>query len=283
MPLYRPLEDSSRLAFSVTTESDVLDLKTEYKKGVSTSYEYAKDLASFANHLGGTILVGAIEKDGVLLRYKPMKLDDFQRVRDGFSNAATNKCFPKPTHSSTPLGVDGGYILAINVEPSVSSLIGVRVTTSKTHEGKEEAEAFVFPKRVAQHTTFLRPDSFPMHMLPELRRIVILLNAVEKTVPVLLIRETVDPDDAGDDRSYLFLEEINEQTNTVVFRPASEGEEPVNLVVYPLDQIRTVFRRSDDWLVHMGYVPDGNVTTGTARRLQRAIEGTRAEMFKRRR
>lgn len=36
------------------------------------THELAKDVAAFANHLGGTVLYGAIEKDGLLERYEAL-------------------------------------------------------------------------------------------------------------------------------------------------------------------------------------------------------------------
>ena len=63
MSLFQPLAETSRLPdVGEGYERATLDLKLkgEVKKG----FHLAKDVAAFANHLGGTLLIGAKEKDG---------------------------------------------------------------------------------------------------------------------------------------------------------------------------------------------------------------------------
>ncbi len=60
MPLFRPLIKPWPLPSigAANTERAVLDWKTRLAE---KSFERAKDIAAFANHLGGTLLIGACE------------------------------------------------------------------------------------------------------------------------------------------------------------------------------------------------------------------------------
>src|SRR5258706_6441754 len=65
------------------------------------AFEYAKDVAAFSNHLGGTLVIGATE-DGHLREYAGLTDDEATAGRQSFSNAVADSCIPRPVVDFSP-------------------------------------------------------------------------------------------------------------------------------------------------------------------------------------
>jgi len=65
-----------------------------------------------------------------------------------------------------------GFVVAVNVNPTPLSPVGVRWNDDP------KSAAWAFPLRTTTHTTYLSPTELPMLMVPEVRRVAILLDAI---------------------------------------------------------------------------------------------------------
>lgn len=107
-------------------ESDRLEFKREFWTGSGWQEELAKDLAAFANHRGGTVVVGLHEKDEVALGHSGVsfKKQPEQRIRQ----ALHRHCWPQEAvqvsveHNKSP----EGELLVIDVEPWAHGVVAVR-------------------------------------------------------------------------------------------------------------------------------------------------------------
>src|SRR5258708_6219854 len=115
--LYQPVRTLADLReIELSTEGRSLDFKGAADP--AEWWELAKDIAAFANHVGGTILVGAAEQaDGTAVFpgvAEPMAKD----LAREYENAAKDKCKPRPLISIDAIQLASDkVVVAINVEP----------------------------------------------------------------------------------------------------------------------------------------------------------------------
>src|SRR5687767_2893109 len=95
MPRFTPMKPPTLPRVGQAIEKLVLEFKAA--PNFSTPYEFAKDIAAFANSLGGTILVGGIEQNGVVAHYKDLARDTCAKARRSYEDAARDWCFVTPT------------------------------------------------------------------------------------------------------------------------------------------------------------------------------------------
>ncbi len=175
MPVFTPISQLDDLpAESRGYERFTLDLKAEHAQG--SAFERAKDMAAFANHLGGSIVIGIPEVDGQAGRWKPLEPKAVNAAERDYSQALS-LCHPPPVMTPDKVAVPGGTILAINVWPYPAQVVAVRLSSS----GHKDfgGDSYVFPLRTSTQTTYLRPENLPMFMEPRIRRVVILLSAIK--------------------------------------------------------------------------------------------------------
>jgi hypothetical protein len=207
----------------------------------------AKDVAAFANHLGGVLLIGACEsRTGQLAKYETMTLPQATKLANEFSQAVAQKCQPHPTIDPRSIAQSGRFVLAVNVWPSLS-LIGVRLKADPK-EGFEGRESFVFPIRTGNHSDYLEPVELAMHMTPQVRRVAVMLSRIEPDTHVQIAyanQPTLAP-------MYRFVEVLEEQ-NVALFKPL-EGD---GTFVLPLDRITSAYlgadsvgRHRSQWRIH---------------------------------
>ena len=161
-------------------EGPVLDAKEQANLG--NAFELAKDVAAFANHLGGTLLIGAEESNGRISGYKGLSGPLLQKTRDEYSRAVRDRCRPLPIFGFGLYSTEG--VLAVNVEPTVNGPVGVLVRPSKPG-GSEYGESWVFPLRVGADAHFLTPEVLPLYSDPRIRRLVLLLDQIKPGTRVL--------------------------------------------------------------------------------------------------
>ena len=238
MPRFEPFTEATPLPLvGEGYERAVLDLKG--RGGVARAFHKAKDVAAFANHLGGTLLIGAKETAGRVGEYEPLDEATVATMQKEFSEAVRDRCSPRPLVDFARIPFGAGFVLAVNVWPYTGQVVGVRVTADKAAEGYGD-DAYVFPIRVGVDSSYLLPEQLPMFMLPEVRRAVILLNAIPKDYPV---KVCVGRRIAGErhDESEMILDEVDEIENVVSFLPPN-GSRGAGQKSYPLDKVNTVFK-----------------------------------------
>ncbi len=193
-------------------------------------FEHAKDVAAFANHLGGTILIGVVERDSRIEAFRPLLSQDADAYEQTIAHSLENRCRPVPLINFERIHHPEGLLLAVNVWPSVAAVIGVSVRAGGNGYG---GTAWVFPVRLGNDTTYISSESLPMHMLPQLRRTLILLASIKNDEEVLYCPK-------GGNNSHCKILEVNELTNSIAIQ-RSPDESPFTIA---LDRIVTVFRAS---------------------------------------
>ena len=137
--------------------------------------EHAKDIAAFANALGGVLLIGADDNSGRLL-YPGVRLrpdGSGQSVADvkAIYEAAAKMCSPTPVVDVVAMDqAPGVTVVAVNVDPYVDQAVAAPTTGG--------TPGWVFPIRRASLTEPLTPETLAMHMNREIRRAVIMLSNI---------------------------------------------------------------------------------------------------------
>jgi len=250
-------------------ERTTLDLKGGLD--LAKTANMAIDVAAFANHWGGTILVGASETDGRIGAYVPATEAESNVRKDAFSKAVAKRCRPSPRVDFEQIPHEGGWVLAINVWPQVNGMVGVQVcdvdALAETYKarfiaaGKPDAEAqrlakvearrdaggyggesWVFPHRSGSDAFYVTPENLPMYMVPQVRRIALLLRRIPVGAQVKCI--VIENNQAVP----RVLESVDEEANVVKLRsPTSDGAPHW----VPLDGITSTFEteQGEWWLL----------------------------------
>ncbi|KAB2910161.1 MAG: ATP-binding protein [Kofleriaceae bacterium] len=226
-----------------TPEASTWDMKAKYPP--SKEFEAAKDVAAFANHLGGTILVGAAEQDGTLVKYLPLNQSDADDVAAHFERSVAGRCRPPPLVETKRIPHEAGYVVAINVWPALAAPIGVRaVGDSRQGWG---GDAWVFPLRVATQTTFLLPEVLPMYMSAKDRRTVLLLAKIPTGDKVRVHYQ--GPHGA---KTFLwFFLGYDEERNEISFKRVEDGASQG----YPIDRVASIFFHEREWMMLFDELP----------------------------
>jgi len=218
-------------------EREVMDWKAPGQAKV-TSFHKAKDVAAFANHLGGALIIGACEGDGgKLAKWEGMAPTDAGALATEYSNSIGQKCDPVPSIDPIALPCptnSSKVVLVINV-PASLRLIGVKADVASHEAWKDENKAYVYPMRTGTTTRFLTASELPMFMTPQSRRNAILLHKIPKNarvkIKVALTRYV----------EYLF-DSVEEERNVVIVRSTNDS---VTRTSYPIDGIGSVFESSE--------------------------------------
>ncbi len=199
------------------------------------AFEMAKDVASFANHLGGTLLIGAAERAGQLAAYVGLDPAMAGRVRDSYSKAVADRCQPRPFLDFEEYEVPGDAmkrVVAINVSPSLL-LVGVRVAANKQSEGWG-GDVYAYPVRSGTDARYLEPSELAMYMTPSIRRTAVLFSRIPSGAEVRVVEE---------------IRDAVKQTETYRFGAVLEDENLVQLKLangdpfhLPLDRVISVFQ-----------------------------------------
>jgi len=175
--MFSPIDQTSELPkVGINNERRTIDFK-----GATTDdrYEIAKDVASFANAEGGTILIGAKGSGEYLASYAPLSTSDASKLQRSYEEAIRDRCSPVPLFDVVGVPVEGGFVVAVNVWPFPGQLVGVEIKKGEAKCGKQRVEPeglYFFPLRVGTHTAAVSPEQMPMFMDPRVRRIAICLQ-----------------------------------------------------------------------------------------------------------
>lgn len=247
MPIFTPYKPPRALpAVGDGFEHATLDLKV--RADLTKSFHLAKDVAAFANHLGGTLIIGAQEKNSRVEAYVPMPEADANKTQDAFSKEVAQRCSPKPLIDfGRYKNANGDVILTVLVSPSVGQPIGVKVVADKAAGGYGGDDAYAFPIRSGSDTSFLLPEQLAMYMLPELRKLEILLSPVKDGDTIKLHGVAKEGPGAPYEVKFKKLDVAN---GSVTIEKATAGGKETKLVALPLDAIRGVWK-ADCWHVAM--------------------------------
>jgi hypothetical protein len=134
-----------------------VDFKAQgYGNTDSDRYEAARDVAQFANQLGGTIILGAQDTNAFLTEYVglPEIVDQRTRIRD----ICITRIEPSVLIDLVEIDYNGRKVLAVNVTPSLSA-VGVRISN----------ERYEFPIRRNDRKDFMTLQEVAMMGTPERR------------------------------------------------------------------------------------------------------------------
>jgi hypothetical protein len=240
MPTFIPLTKPRPLpTIGQAIERPVMDWKA---RPSPHAFEKAKDVAAFANHLGGTLLIGAQEQNGQLSGYAWMSPAEAAKVRDDYSKAVADRCQPHPAidfEEYQETNDPNKRVVAINVQPSLN-LVGVRVKADKANEGFGR-DVYAFPVRSGTDADYLEPGQLAMFMTPQIRRVAVMLSRIPLGAPVRLSRVDVP----GGSHSDLQFLEVAEEENLAKFRTSGGTDAYI-----PLDRIESAYRNGGgQWMV----------------------------------
>lgn len=217
-------------------ETDTLDFKMTSKD--TEPAELAKDVAAFANHVGGTILVGMKEnKPGLAPTPFPMSGEELAKQRRRYEKAVQSFCDPLPSFMPHEIEREkGALFLAVNVYP-FSGIVGVRAASG--------SEQWTFPIRVATQTKFLSPTQVTMYT-PTVRSAIVSLSRLKAGQVIQRINEP-NYNAGNNPRQLVQFQRINLDENNfeVLTLPGN------TLVHYPLDMVRSVYKGDSGWEIFL--------------------------------
>jgi len=230
-------------------EGETVDYKSDAEPG--HLWELAKDIAAFANHLGGVVVIGAVEQKkqrGVasLAGLMPAKI---RRLRTAYENAAKDYCSPSPivTFEVIPLD-DGKEVLAVNVRAYATGFVASRFYVVDDAGEKVAAEnAWQFFVRIGTHNAPLTLEQATLYMSTSSRRVAILLANVPVAGPLRVVFRK--PPDGGK-KTLLVSDVVNfrgvsidRNVALITFGAEDDMYQPEQAL--PLDDITSVWSAED--------------------------------------
>lgn len=215
--------------------------------------EHAKDLAAFANSVGGTLLVGADnESNPTLLNYPGIRGQTAAEVRSIYEQAGM-LCSPTLIVDTIPISAGGVQLVAVNVDPFIDQLVGAPAPN----------DGWRFPVRRASQTDFVTPENIPMYIHRQARRSYLLLTSIPVTerrdVTIYFPRVANGMTGALDtSHQLLTLESVPQDRNHIVLR---DGTRQVRV---PLADIVDVWAPADgSWAIKVsGFINHGGTRNG---------------------
>ncbi len=236
MALFRPVATTDDLPHPGTgSETGTYEFKGSVD--LAKRRELAKDVAAFANATGGVILVGAEQDEvtGTLRKYAPVSEAVAESIADAYDRAVADHCRPLPFAGAVkvraPPPLDG-FVVAVNVNGIPLGPVGVSWVKDP------KCPNWAFPLRTTRHTTYITPTELAMFMVPEIRRVAILLDSIplDQRKGVLLVANSRAGD--ADPRTVTFLG-LDQLFTTLNLRAEQSGEK----IAIPLDRVASVWRR----------------------------------------
>lgn len=236
MPRFSPIVRAEQLPkVNDAIERAVMDFKgIDSRSGTydPDKFEMAKDIAAFANHLGGVIVIGAVEQGGYLRRVPGITPENAKALRAAYSKAAKERCSPRVAIDFDDFAspVDSlRRVVVVNVSPSLN-LVGVR--------SLGQGESWAFPVRSGTDTDYLEPGELAMYMTPHLRRVAVMLARIPVDGQMLVASP------AGPPWVATFVS-CDEEENLLRIKNAAGG--PINI---PLDRVISVYENAvGTWVV----------------------------------
>ncbi len=268
----------------ITTRAELEALATEpegetvdYKGEVDGAewWELAKDVAAFANHLGGVIVVGARERPDGRPFLQGLDATEARALAEAYENVAKDRCRPSPLVVCVRIPWDKGLeILAVNVAANATGIVGAQFYTlgknplamlagAKRPTQLGAGNAWQFPVRTGKHNPPLPLDQAIMHMSTHARRISILLAGIADWKKVKIIWQH-PADEKRDHRvpAESELRDLSIERNVARFQ-LTDGSRTTATIA--LDDIDTAWSEEDgSWAVRVsGYFDEVSNDKGT--------------------
>lgn len=248
MSAYRPVRVWADLPGGnpvAAAESYALDYKARHN---SDGSEHAKDIAAFANALGGCILVGVAEKSDSFTRSLLTVADARVAARD-YEDAARSLLSPRPMVDICVVRSpddDSRALLAVNVEPFPGQLVGAKLP---------QTDAWRFPVRTAtRHSAYLDPERLMIYSDPRTRKAAILLSSIDPTVRTVTVQvmERREGPDSFSNRDALYegeLKAVDVQRNSVSLELRLPNQ--IMPIAVPLEDVEAVWTGGGMWTIRL--------------------------------
>jgi len=228
-------------------ETYELDFKAAHH---NDSDEQAKDIAAFANCLGGVILVGVAERaDGFDRTMLPIQ--EARLAARSYEDAARDLLAPRPNVDAVVLSNPADStrsIVAVNVDPFPGQLVAARLSRS---------DAWRFPVRVAsRHTAYLNPEQAMIYSDPRSRKAAILLANIGPSqckdvfVQIMERKETHEGVECREELYEAQLLGVSIDSNAVELTVKCGLDKPFP-VVAPLEDVAAVWSAHGRWHIRV--------------------------------
>ncbi len=246
VPVFKPIRSVDDLPptgpTTRTAEAHSIDFKNTYP--LNNQAEMAKDMAAFANALGGVILIGT-SRDGDPLAYPGIARTYADQLSDRFADTHARHLSPKPPIIERIIfdaPASGTVLLAVNVHPFADQIVGARVDTN----------VWRFPIRVGADTNDLEPAMLPLYA-SAVRRNIILLENIDRARDKVRICFRNPRNTTNAQPSYLAakIHSIDISKNVLVVTLENESDTYHRI---PLDDIECVWDSAHnyaDWVVRV--------------------------------
>lgn len=258
MALFTPILSAAGLPaagpLTRSREAERIDFKSGYDPAARS--EMAKDMAAFANALGGVVLIGT-SRDDEPLAYPGMAPDFAERLLEGFADAQVRHLSPSPPvverkiFDAPNARAAGFVLLAVNVHPFAEQIVGARVAPN----------VWRFPVRVGADTNFLEPSMLPLYT-NAVRRNTLLLERIDwsRDTVELCIRHPRNQTSAEPSYVRASIHSLDVTKNTVVVTLQNES---TTFHRIPLDDVDCVWERGTPggvsaWVIRLLGHFDGN-------------------------
>ncbi len=228
--------------------------------------DLAVHVASFANHLGGVILVGADDTGGTV-SYAGIPLAYAAQLKESFESAAKEWCHPVPEIRPVIVELAGStnVVLAVNVTAHVGGVVGVNPRLAGDKSARNQV-AWMFPVRVASHTKYVPASELPMFFDTAARTVALRLSRIPPKESIALFatpfpgESLAHQNGAFIDRGPLWLAafeaeltEVSLERNCAVFRitVGSNGHHCDHPTAVPLRDVLDVWHGGKGWRVRV--------------------------------
>lgn len=216
-------------------ETSELDFKREIDP--KDPIELAKDIAAFANQLGGTILVGLQESnEGLAVKWFPMTPTVAAEVQTAYERAALEHLSPRPRVQAARIQIEGGECVAVNIEPYVDGVVAARADAKNPHVWR-------FPIRIGKECKWLTPEEVAL-MTPQTRKAIVMLSRIKHGEKIVFYESRLDQSRSV--TAAVPFKGVNLDENVIFF-----GHPREKTFAYPLDMVRSVYRAEYGWCVVM--------------------------------
>lgn len=204
----------------------------------------AKDVAAFANALGGALIVGATEGPTEPDYTSPLAATYAEKMALEFDQAVRDYCRPSPiVHVRVIPAPDapGKVVLVVNIEPAVDQPIAARHATDQ--------HAWRFPIRFGRDTEFLFPEQLPLHMNSKARRAKLLLLralAAGGDIDLFCVPRGSSKHNSLQGRDAFKLDQVDADGGGGVLLRDITGALGHQSIVIPLDDVEAVWLQHDD-------------------------------------